>query len=433
MTPSSITSPHVTISGAGPAGLLTAIHLSNLGIPTTLFERSPAPDPWSSKSYTIVLGEKGKSSLQAADPQCLDAVANAGVGRKFIHLFDGGTGEMKSMPKKVPGLGITRPLLVESLEGIARKKGNIEFKLGVGVETVERIVNGEERNTHDDDHLLIHLEDGTTHKTNHLIGADGKWSRVRLSFPELHFQSRMITCPSFGIHLDCPSLPPGWNSDGTYVIQPIHKEECQFYILASPRPKEEGLSISMVANDETVAKFPWLAPPEDMKEGDYGKGGWEDEYSALPMGTHSDSSTLAENLEKLFREEVPAFYELLESQKEAVFGSARINRRVSWLKSIPGENDENTYTTSDGRVTLIGDAAHAMTPSMGEGCNTAMESGVTLVQCVVEVMKERGEVGEECSEESLREAFLRYGVRRPREVVGVQEMSAERNMIKNKQ
>jgi len=428
MTPSLTTSPHVTISGAGPAGLLTAIHLSNLGIPTTLFERSPQPDPWSSKSYTIVLGEKGKSSLQAADPQCLDAVMDAGAERKFVHLFDGGTGETKSMSKAVPGLGITRPLLVESLERIAREKRNIQFRLGVGVEDVETMAVND-----DETHLLIHLEDGTTHETNHLIGADGKWSNVRRSFPELRSQSRMITCPSFGIHLDCPFLPSGWKPDGMYVIQPIHKEECQFYILASPRPKEEGLSISMVANNETVTKFPWLAPPEDIKEGDYGKGGWEDEYSALPKGAQTESSTLAENLEKLFREEVPAFYELLESQKEVVFGSARINRRVSWLKLIPGEkNEENAYTTRDGRVTLIGDAAHAMTPSMGEGCNTAMESGVKLVQCVVEVMKEKGEV-EECSAESLKEAFLRYGVRRPKEVVSVQEMSAERNMIKKKQ
>ena len=103
-----------------------------------------------------------------------------------------------------------------------------------------------------------------------------------------------------------------------------------------------------------------------------------------------------------------------------------ISDRTSWLKMSAAEGKEVTYDTSeDGRVALIGDAAHAMTPSLGEGCNTAMDSAVKLVDCVSAVMKEKGE--ETCSVESMSEGLKRYGVMRPKEVQPIQEMSAARN------
>ncbi len=49
-------------------------------------------------------------------------------------------------------------------------------------------------------------------------------------------------------------------------------------------------------------------------------------------------------------------------------------------------------STADGKVALIGDAAHAMTPSMGEGCNYALERTVRLIDSISTVMKEWGEI-----------------------------------------
>ena len=81
-------------------------------------------------------------------------------------------------------------------------------------------------------------------------------------------------------------------------------------------------------------------------------------------------------------------------------------------------------------VALIGDAAHAMTASMGEGCNTALESAVKLAEAVSTVMQEKGEGKTEssfCTSATLSKAFVRYGATRPKEVVPIQEMSAARN------
>jgi hypothetical protein len=79
--------------------------------------------------------------------------------------------------------------------------------------------------------------------------------------------------------MNAPSVPQGWKTNGTYVIKPA--DECMFYIVASPMPTG-GLSLSMVCYDQTANKYPWLAPPVDVKPKVNGKHGWEDEYVPMP-------------------------------------------------------------------------------------------------------------------------------------------------------
>eukprot|EP00802_Teleaulax_amphioxeia_P021830 Tamp_22217.p2 GENE.Tamp_22217~~Tamp_22217.p2 ORF type:complete len:131 (+),score=16.99 Tamp_22217:517-909(+) len=38
----------------------------------------------------------------------------------------------------------------------------------------------------------------------------------------------------------------------------------------------------------------------------------------------------------------------------------------------------DSFVACNGRVAFVGDAAHSMVPSLGEGCNTALESAVSL-------------------------------------------------------
>lgn len=405
--------PLVLISGGGPSGLLASILLNNIGVSSIVLERAKEPDEWSSKSYTIVLGDKGKSSLEKGG--CLESAMDASIARKFVYFYDGKTGSLKTIPKKSAGLGFTRPLLVERLEKVALDCPRVTVKRGAGVSSISK---DDAMGT-----LEAHLEDGSTLSATHVIGADGKWSKVRQSIPSLKGQARMTTVPAFGVHMNSPTAPKGFKTDGTYVVNP--PKECMFYVIASAHPSG-GYSITMVCYDETVERYPWLAPPVDLKPGEYGKGGWQDEVSALPENMKAEQ-TLSSNLQQMFLEEMPSFYETLD---EEIFSTACVNRRATWLHMAAGGGKEVAYSTESGTVALIGDAAHAMTASMGEGCNTALESAEKLVGCVSSAMEKRGESS--CSVETLSEGFAQYGISRPKEVIPIQVMSAARNVMKKK-
>ena len=74
---------------------------------------------------------------------------------------------------------------------------------------------------------------------------------------------------------------------------------------------------------------------------------------------------------------------------------------------------------ADGRVALIGDAAHAMPASQGEGANCALESAVALLASLPPAADERPP-----SIDELSTAFADYGRKRPAEVRPVQLASA---------
>lgn len=451
LTPNSTTNrpPKVVICGGGPAGILASILLHNNvpGIDSiTVLEKAPEPDEWSSKSYAMVCGEKGQAALSRGGPGCLERALNAGNVRKSIYVVDGVGGGLKSIPRQqsTPGIGFSRPLLVECLEKFASDScRGVTLRRGVGVTKVTQRNDGRsgvvDPDENDNGYLQVHLDDDTVLSATHVIGADGKWSKVRQSFSSLNSQATMVTCPSFGVSLYVPpssAIVSDWKDDGTYVVRP--PEECKFYIIVSHLPAAAGggMSLSMVCYDQTVEKYPWLEPPADLKPGEYGQGGWMDDHSAIPAGTDSSSVTsegeekvnsLSKHLEELFQEVIPAFHSLLSKE---VYNSARINRRVTWLKTEGGAEDKDvSYSTEDGLVTLIGDAAHAMTPSMGEGGNCAMESAVKLVDAVISTMEEKEE--SICTVHTMSQAFIKYGLSRPKEVQPIQEMSAARNSKKN--
>jgi len=384
-----INPPKVIICGAGPAGLLTSILLhSIIGVESIVLEKASAePDKWSSKSYSIICNERGQSALSRGN--CLTSVMKiSGTKKPNVYLMDGASGGMKTTTRQqsTPGIGLSRPLLVKCLETIVSNScPGVTLRRGAGVSNVTYNNGSGNGNGNDNSHLVqVHLDDGTVLSATHVIGADGKWSKVRESFSSLKSQATMVTCPSFGVSLYIPpsDVPPEWKDDGVYVVKP--PEECMFYIIVSLLPPAAGggASLSMVCYDQTVEKYPWLEPPADLKSGEYGKGGWMDETSAIPIGILDSSSlnskgeqsenTLSRNLEELFQEVIPAFHALLSKE---VYNSARINRRVTWLKAEgSGEGKEVSYSTEDGLVALVGDAAHAMTASMVSSMERSIQS-----------------------------------------------------------
>lgn len=419
------TEPNVIICGGGPCGFLSSILLSKLGIRSTVLDRALEADAWSAKSYSMVCREKGSKALERAD--CLEAARENGIERSCVYIVDGQSGTIKKVPRPqsdVPTLSFSRPQLVECLETKASSLPNLTVKRGIGISHVE--LDSEKGD------MRVYLEDGTMLPATHVIGADGKWSRVRQSFQSLNNSFKMVTCPSFGVSMFVPVPPEDWERNGTYVVQA--PKEYGFYLVAS-HLSNGGMSISMVCFDSILEKYPWLEPPAEQSTDVNASTSWEEEHSSgisndCETGDSQETPTLSDRLEALFREAIPGFHMILQKQ---AYKSARINRRVSWLKMLPAKSDgihesnteALTYATAGGRVVILGDAAHAMTPSLGEGGNTAMESALKLADTVSSVMKEQQETT--CSLDTLTCAFLRFGLSRPREVQPVQERSAAGN------
>lgn len=128
--------PSVIICGGGPCGLLASILLNNIGIKSTVLEKAIKPDEWSSKSYSMVCGERGQGALDRGG--CLEAAKEAGHKRTCIYFVDGKTGDIKTIPRQqsTPGIGFSRPLLVECIEKIASDLPHVTLRRGAGVSRV---------------------------------------------------------------------------------------------------------------------------------------------------------------------------------------------------------------------------------------------------------------------------------------------------------
>jgi 2-polyprenyl-6-methoxyphenol hydroxylase-like FAD-dependent oxidoreductase len=68
---------------------------------------------------------------------------------------------------------------------------------------------------------------------------------------------------------------------------------------------------------------------------------------------------------------------------------------------------------SDGRIALLGDACHAMTPYMAQGAATAIEDGAILARCIAEV-----------NGEDIESAFQRYEAHRKPRTSRIQAISS---------
>ncbi|CAB9520974.1 Kynurenine 3-monooxygenase [Seminavis robusta] len=404
-------SPHVAISGAGPAGLLMAILLSQAGVLVTVLEKSLVADPWTSKSYSINLNDRGLSALDHAG--VLHQIQAVGMARHRV-ILELPNGQQQIIPRNPPNYSLTRPALVECLESIlVAQAERVTIQRGVGVTNVVVCADQQQQ-------LQVTLDNGSTLSCTHLIGADGKWSAVRNSFVDWREQFTVQAEPAFGIAMTPQKSPPRWAKDATTVFRA--PQGAKYYILASPLPNNQ-YSISAICYDQVRQDHPWCLPREDQVAN---LESWEAEYGQDDDGNtettgDDDHQKFVDQLGAMLQQELPLFFKDINGLETV--STARSHRRTSWLKPLV---DQPQYCDSSGRVALIGDAAHAMTPAIGEGCNCALESAVSLKELIVAKQKEQ----QPLTVDDLTEAFREYGSKRPAEVMPIQAKSAENNRYK---
>lgn len=325
-------SGHVAIVGAGLSGLCLALVLHDGGIPATIYEARAAD-----------FVEGGWIILS---PNALQVLHKLGIferihstGYEFQALtYKNDHGEITDIHYHghqtlygYNALRVRRQVVIEEIK-LKLSERNIEVKYNTKFSHVISELG---------DSVRFAFKDGTTTSASVLIGADGIHSTVRkYMYPTVIPRYLGILGAAFGVPLSSIRLP---------------KDDFAFPVVISAKPG----TIMMLPQrtDGSLINIVQMASgyPEQSREG------WE----AL-------LSTNTEEVIRLFQKDMHAWPDVIQSALENI---NKDTLRVWPFYAVP----RLEHWASDGkRVILIGDAAHAIPPTTGQGANQALEDAYTL-------------------------------------------------------
>ena len=360
---------HVLIVGGGLSGLTLAQGLIKDGHRVDLYERDA--DQSRKIGYYLHMNADGGEALRRCLPADLFTLYQQTSRQTYTRLesivFDDQLHELSSMPHlgspndgPVPHTGVDR----RTLRGILMARLGESFHPGLGATGYEEDADG----------VTLSLSDGTTVRGDVLVGADGIRSRIRAQrLPHVSVVEAGVD--GLGIYGRTPltaglrsELPPELFEG---VIIAADRRGSRMLVAAFQPRAEVSTASASVAPDVTLAATPDFVMVS----------------CSVPPGTvvptHAD-----------WTDETPAF--LREAMLEAVEGwhpALRALVRDIDLASIfviPFGRLEPEPAWTSSRVTLIGDAAHAMLPTLGMGANLAMRDAGQLVEQLARA--ERGEL-----------------------------------------
>ncbi|KAF2763051.1 FAD/NAD(P)-binding domain-containing protein [Pseudovirgaria hyperparasitica] len=332
---SSVIPESISIIGASVGGLTLGIVLKKYGIQPRIFEsREPGYDFGGAVSLTpstlrIIdsIGAYSRIKPQGfsfeamtflTDPE-RETTGKFYFGHKDVYGYD--------------GLRITRKALLHELTEMANDAG-VEINYG---KKFTKIVN------ETTDGVIFEFADGSQEKAQMLIGSDGIHSKVRSCiFPDIHphysgFIGLTYCFPRDNVRIDegfpLPVSLRGSQGDGAIMLQ----------------PQTEG------------GKEIFVGRQFKFEEKD--RSGWD---SLL-----QEKKTLIATLQRDSAAWTPLIQNVLAqaSTPEAHF------LNVWPFYTVP---KMERWHSSAGKVLIIGDAAHAIPPSAGQGANQAFEDGYSL-------------------------------------------------------
>lgn len=326
----------VLLAGGGIGGLAAALACARIGVPVQLFERSPSLAEVGAgiqlgPNVTRVLKDWGLlTGLQAvaAYPENL-LIRSAERGTLLGQLR---LGEQAQIRYGAPYATVHRADLQALLLRAVQACGSAELKLGQAITGFGQDAVG----------ACLHHADGRQTQGALLVGADGLWSRVRQQLlgdgtprPTRHLAYRaLLPQVALPAALRCQDLVV-WLGAGLHVVQ---------------YPVRGGDWLNVVALVES--RF------EDSKTGD--RSGWD------------HAATSAELLLEL-QGEAPALLALL----QAMDGWRLWHLQIRQTISSPAQ-------MAQGRVALLGDAAHPMLPYLAQGAGMAIEDAQALGQALAQ-------------------------------------------------
>ncbi|KDQ21613.1 hypothetical protein BOTBODRAFT_168852 [Botryobasidium botryosum FD-172 SS1] len=342
-------SPRILIVGAGLGGLTLAQVLRKYSIPFTIYERDASPQSrlgWSLTLSTII------SPLLAAVPQeDKPPLSDIAVTHTFGKTGSEGMILMNAYTGKVFAKDVTKP---GGHLRVSRAALRDWLSIGVDIQWDKRVV---EWNTTEDGGVEVVLSDGTRERGSALVGADGVQSHIRSSLlAKAGITTNPLSWLPYKLYACARDLPPA-KYKPIYEVNPTAVGSFGDNLLFF------GV-INRAAPDLSTAEYLWFTSWPDL-----GAGGRPD----FMERQHSKSfeEMMAEVKEKVKDTVEPLRGLVFDTSKENGEEIVPIFLRQVKLDAIP-----------EGPVTLLGDAAHAMSIFKGEGGNHAMLSGIELGELI---------------------------------------------------
>ena len=306
----------VLIIGGGIGGLSTAIALRQAGIAVDLIE---IKQDW--KVYHVGIIVQGNFiramvALGIADKAIAAGFPSSGVTFQTIHgqVLMEIPGIPVAGPNYPTDLGMSRPALHQILTEAALGAGT-NVRLGVTFTDIQQA----------DDKAIVTFTDGTAGEYDLVVGADGVHSKVRSAI--------------FG-----DELQPEFTGQGVWRYN-------------VPRPPEINRTFLAVGLEGGKCGFCPLTE--------------ETGYVLLVQAEPGNPHHPADQLADIFRERLAACTGVMAELREQITDSSLVIYRPLEALLLPAPWHQ-------GRVLLIGDAAHATTPHLGQGAAQAVEDGVVL-------------------------------------------------------
>ncbi|MCI3925189.1 FAD-dependent monooxygenase [Paenibacillus sp. TRM 82003] len=311
------------VIGAGIGGLSVAVALRAVGVDVVVYEREPTV-----RHGGAGLGV-GANALQAFGKLGLDdAVLRAGRTLEEVRfqsaegapLHRVATPASAGRTRRPEQIALERNELMKLLLQATEDAG-VSVRTGMKLESVRTGTGG----------AAATFEDGTTAEGDVLVGADGLRSAVRRAFlPSVAPKYAGYTCWRAVVRVDPDALRldptrflETWGSRGRFGIVPLPDDRVYWFACVNGPAGDPALR--RVTASDLAARF------------------------------------------ASYHEPIPAL--LRATPDEYV-----LHRDIYRLPPLP--------RFAFGRVALLGDAAHAMTPNLGQGAGQSVEDAVILADCV---------------------------------------------------
>jgi kynurenine 3-monooxygenase len=350
---------NVVIIGAGPAGLLLAHYLLRRGnYHVDIYERRDDPrltDVSKDRTFPISLQERGRKAIRAI-VGLEEAIAAQSVFCQGTIMY-GKKGKSRRVPRKNPILSIDRNRLVTILlkqltETSSPNQVNVHFNCECTA------VDGTAKT------VMLKSSEGDSFTVHYdlLVGADGARSPIREYLVE-----------NAGLPCSQTYVPDAYKSVFLSRLNPSAEVELE--------PNKIH-----VWNLNNKTRMLMVSQPGDQLNGVI-----IFEAQTNPL----EGLSTKEEVKAFFQENFPLFGQLM-SMEEA---EALLKRPVARVLTVRCDR----FHEGDS-ILLIGDSAHAVSPSIGQGCNSSLEDVLILGQLLEQYGDDWGKVLPLFSEQRVPDA-----------------------------